>query len=510
MPTAHFYSKAVWTEASKPLKFPALSGDLDVDVAIIGGGITGLSAAWNTLKAGKKTAVLEAWQISGGTTGSSTGNLYAPIDERLFSIKSKHDEETMRTVAASRMTAIDFIERRVKEYSIDCDFRRVHFYLFTTTGTADTVSIPQKEFEAAVSAGLTASDKIPTGFPFPAHHIADIANQAQLNPLVYTQQLAAELSKQGCLIFENTRATRVEDGDPCIAHTSHGMVRAKKIIMATHSPKGIYAVHTAMESYREYALAAKLKGEAPPYGIYWHVTGNSHHSVRPYSGPNGSYLLALGEAHKVGEKENNEENLKKLEKYLYDHFDIENIAYSWAAQNYKPADNLPYIGTSPLEKNIYIATGFAADGLVWGTLAGMIIGILIAGRDHPLAKIYSPKRFTPAASASGFVKENISVASHLLKDYLFYDSTRELKDIGVGEGKTVSVNGEKLAVYRDDQGSLHLVSSVCTHMGCIVHWNNAEKTWDCPCHGSRFDIHGEVLEGPAFKNLAKPKKDSGV
>ena len=183
---------------------------------------------------------------------------------------------------------------------------------------------------------------------------------------------------------------------------------------------------------------------------------------------------------------------------------VDEIEFVRAAQNYKPADNLPYIGTSPMENNIFIATGFSADGLTYGTLSGMIISDGILGYANPWAEIYNPKRFTPVASALKFAKETVSVAGHLLKDYLFYGEADELKEIKPGEGKTIKINNEHLAAYRDDLGRIHMVSGVCTHMGCVVHWNSAEESWDCPCHGSRFSIEGKVLEGPAFLDLAKP------
>lgn len=505
MPEEQITTQAVWSATAVKNSFPALTSDIEVEVAIVGAGITGLSTAYRLAKAGKKVAVLEAFQPGMGTTGSSTGNLYAPIDEYLFSLKTKHDEETMRKVARSRMAAIDFIQERVAEYSIDCEFMRVPWYLFTTPETSSMDKVVEKEREAAEAAGLTVSNKAPEGFPYQVEEIANVANQAQFNPLAYVQQLALAIESVDCQIFVNTQVTGVKHGSPCILHTRQGKIKAHKVVMATHSPKGIYGVHTAMEPYREYALAVRLKGGLPDPGVYWHVQPGPHYSVRPYRTEEGNFLLVLGEPHKVGNKVNNEKNILKVEQYLRSNFDVESIEYIWGAQNYKGADNLPYIGTSPLEKNIYIATGFAADGLVYGTLAGMIISDDILGRKNEWAKIYDPRRFTPLASAGKFAKENITVATNLLKDYLFYGDARALKEIHPGEGKTVKLNGERLAGYRDLGGKLHLVSAICPHMGCIVHWNNAEKSWDCPCHGSRFGIDGKVLEGPAYHDLAKPK-----
>lgn len=507
MAKEHFYTKAIWSETTTKRIYPPLSKEIEVDVAIVGAGITGISTAALLSKAGIKVAVLEALEIGKGTTGSSTGNLYAPIDERLYSISSKHNEKTMKSVAMSRMAAVAQIEQWISEHNIDCDFHRVSWHLFTTEETNGEDGQVKQEFDAAKKAELTVTNTGTSDFPIKnISQITSIANQAQFNPLKYVQELANAISGDHCQLYENTKATKVEDDSPCIVHTAGGKVRAKKVIMATHSPKGIYGVHTAMEPHREYAMAFKLRSNLPARGVYWHVKKTQQYSIRPYINEYGNFLLILGEPHKVGHKEHNEESFKKIEEYARRHFDVESIEYTWAAQNYKPADNLPYIGISPLEKNTFIATGFAADGLVYGTLSGMIISDAILNRENKWAKIYDPKRFTPVASASNFIKENITVGASLIKDYLFYGSADELKEIKPGEGKTLKLDDERVAAYRDDNGQIHVVSAVCTHLGCIVHWNNGEKSWDCPCHGSRFSVDGEVLEGPAYMNLAKPHK----
>jgi glycine/D-amino acid oxidase-like deaminating enzyme/nitrite reductase/ring-hydroxylating ferredoxin subunit len=502
-------TEALWSAVTIQKLYPVVDKNLEVDVAIIGGGITGLSAAYVLSQARKKVAVLEAMHIGRGTTGTSTGNLYAPVGGHLHTIRSKHNLKTMKMVAQSRTAAVNFIEGRVKEFQISCEFERVPWYLFSEPGN-DLMAIVEKEREACEQAGLTVSNDIPANFPFKADAITYLPNQAQFNPLKYAQGLAAAIVGENCQIFEDTKVLKVEDGEPCIIQTENGMVRAKQIVMATHSPKGVYGVHTAMEPYREFAIAFKLKTGLPAGGIYWHLQQLQHYSVRPYKAEQGEYLLVLGEAYKVGHEEHNEEKLKLIEAYARKHFDIDSIAYSWAAQNYRPADGLPFIGTSPLEKNIYIATGFAVDGLTYGTLAGMIISDQIQGKENEYAKIYDPKRFTPVASALNFTKENLDVAVSLVKDHLLFGEVKELDEIKAGEGKTLEIHGEKVAAYRDDKGELHVVSAVCTHMGCIVHFNNAEKSWDCPCHGSRFGVDGIVLEGPAYLDLEKKDTTKGA
>lgn len=506
MADQHFTNKPVWQTKEHKKEFPSLNNDLRVDVAIVGGGITGITAAYELSKAGKKVVVLEAREVGKGTSGTSTGNLYVSIGEHLFSIKEKHSEETLQKVAQSRQMAIDYIQARIKEYSIECEFKRVPFHLFTTQSSKSQSNIIQKEQKAAQQAGFGIKTSSSPQFPYQVDEIMTLENQAQFNPLSYVKRLAVATESENCLIYENTQVLDVEDGEPCIIKTDKATVTADQVIMATHSPKGIYGVHTVMKPVREHVLAVKLKVKIPENGIYWHVIEDQHYSIRPYSVENEHFLLVLGEPYKVGHKNDTENSFKTIEKYVRTHFEVEEIAYSWAAQNYQPADILPFIGNSPLQDNVYIATGFAADGLIYGTLAASILKDCILGIKNPLIEIYSPKRFTPVASASDFIKDNADVAFNLLNDYLFYGKADALKEIKPGEGKTIKLNNERLAVYKNPDGELAIVSGICPHMGCIVHWNNGEKSWDCPCHGSRFATDGSLLEGPSYHGLAKPKK----
>jgi glycine/D-amino acid oxidase-like deaminating enzyme/nitrite reductase/ring-hydroxylating ferredoxin subunit len=497
--TKHFNTQAIWSSTPfTSFEYEPLTTAIEVDVAIIGGGITGISTAWQLSKTGKKVAVLEAGKVGMGTTGSSTGNLYVPTGQ-LHQVLSKHGKKALEAVVNSRAVAFQFIEDRISQYNIDCAFKRVPWYYFTSDKNQNEAV--EKEFYAAKVAGLTPLEYAPAGFPFPVESIAVVHGQAQFNPLQYVQQLAAAIAGPQCRIYENTKVTGINDGNPCVLETSGGQVRAKKTVQATHTPKGIYTVHAEMDVYREYALAAKVKGTLPAGGIYWQLEGGKMFSIRTYSDSTGTYLIVLDDSHKTGHKQHTEESFAAVEKHLRTYFDVDGIQYLWAAQNYKPDDYLPYIGTSPLEENIYIATGFAADGLVTGTAASFIISDLIEGRENKWAKVFDPKRFTPLASAKKFIEKNLDVASHLIKDYVFKKDGEEISSIQIGEGKIVEFQNHKAAAFRDEIGRLHLVSAVCPHMGCSVAWNNAERSWDCPCHGSRFSVSGEVLEGPAIKNL---------
>jgi glycine/D-amino acid oxidase-like deaminating enzyme/nitrite reductase/ring-hydroxylating ferredoxin subunit len=497
---------SLWKDDAEASAYPPLQNDLYADVAIVGGGITGLTAAHLLTSAGKSVAVLEAWRVGGGTTGFSTGNLYATVEERLHKIRSKFGRETAHAVAASRTAAIGHIENLVHRLAIDCDFHRRPWRLISETPQNNRIL--EKEFHACREAGLDAYLETGAPLPFDISRALRIENQAQFNPMRYANGLAAEVQQAGGSVFERTPVLRIEEGPPHHVHTENGTVTADKIIHATHSPKGVRFVHALMGVYREYAIAAKLNSNEYPEGIFW-VMGQPHqHSIRSYTDSRGErYLLVLGEPHKVGHKRDNEGCFGVLESYAGARFDVKSVDYRWSAQNYRSADGLPYIGAADDKAGAYIATGFATDGLTYGTLAAMIISDLILGNENPWAKLYAPRRHNPLKSAGRFLKENVHVFMDYMKDLPYRAEAESVSGIAPGEGKTVVIDGEKFAVYRDEAGVLHQVSAVCTHMKCILNWNKEAKSWDCPCHGSRFTVDGRVIEGPAILGL--PKSEAG-
>ena len=492
-------SKAIWTDKFSETSFPPLRNDITVDVAIIGGGITGITAAYILAKAGKRVAVLEARKIGEGATGSSTGNLYATIGSPgLHNVESKFNLQKVSEVIESRAAAIRFIEDRVKEFDIDCNLRHVPWSLFAEN--EEGRSFVEKEKKTATEAGLTITQNF--AIALPVIEGFTVKKQAQFNPLQYVKSLSKKIQSANCLIFESTKVEDVKEGDACTVTTAGGKVTASQVIMATHSPKGVYAVQMNMGAYREYAVAVKLQGNYPSDGIWWNMMAHEHYSMRTYETSKGKLLMALGEMHKVGQKENNHECYDKLEKFLRDRFDVASVEYKWSAQQFKASDGIPYIGLSSGNAKTYIATGFSADGLTYGTLASIIISDQILGKENKWSKTYDASRITPLASAREFLKENVNVAFEFVKDRFIKDDAKEFSEVLVGEGKIMEVDGKKCGVHRDETGKLHVVSAVCTHMGCIVRWNGVEKTWDCPCHGSRFQATGEVMAGPAETPLA--------
>lgn len=335
-----------------------------------------------------------------------------------------------------------------------------------------------------------------------------IEHQAQFHPLEYVCQLAAKIASENCRIFENSRVTEIDD-DRLVVKTAHGEVHAAKIIMATHTPKGFNVLQTELGPYREYGLSARLHDNQYPDGIFWSLEEPSH-SLRSYELNGEKHLIVIGEEHKTGQQEPGVEYYGKVEDYIRSRFNVESIQYRWSAQNYQPADYLPYIGKSPGSEALYVATGFGTNGLLYGPLAAAIIAEDFLGREHQWAGLYSSRRFNPAKAGGTFIKENINVAKQYVKDYLTHEPSENLQSVRNGEGALVKHNKEKLAAYIDEAGQLTALSPVCTHLGCIVHWNRLDKSWDCPCHGTRFQTDGEVIEGPAFTPLERKPVDNPV
>lgn len=491
-------TRSLWKAKAQRTNFPALANDIHVDVAIVGGGITGITSAYLLAKQGRKVAVLESHELAAGTTGDSTGNLYAMVDKRLHHIQTKWDEDTARAVAESRTAAVNLIENLVQEHHIQCDFRRVPWYLFSETNKKDETI--EQEIKTAKGYGLQVEELHELPIPVQVSSAIKVEGQAQFNPAAFVRGLADKIDSANCQIYENTNVHHIEKGDNLVLSTQKATVTANKVILATHSPKGIYPVQTAIYPYREYAIAAKLNSGDYPEGIYWDTEASFHTSMRSYKNDTGNYMLVLGGHHKVGQEDHYDRFFERLENHARKLFDVSEIEFKWSAQHYKPADGLPYIGESS-DDNIYFATGFSTDGLTYGVLSAMIFNDLLSDKENKWADLYKAKRFTPVKSAKNYIKENINVAKQYIKDLPGKAEAERFSEVKLGEGKVVEVDDEKWAVYKDETGQVHCQSAVCTHMDCIVDWNEAEKSWDCPCHGSRFEATGDVIEGPAFSPL---------
>lgn len=497
------YTQPLWHEFATPHNYPHLPGDTEADVAIIGGGITGITTALLLAQKGFKTIVLESLRVAGGTTGHSTGNLYCTVDKNLAQLHSKYDASVIKRVVQSRSAAINLIESLVGQHNIDCDFKRVPWILYS--GTDDNTSKTEDEYTYAQDAGIQVSWAEALHLPAGSMKGVEVKNQAQINPLRYVSELANAVRSDYLTIYEDTAVMQVDDNkDHVVLHTTRGVVRARCAVHATHTPKGVKVYHTLLGPYREYGIACPIGDKPFPEGIFWgYYEEGKKYSVRLYERNSQRYVLIIGEPHKVGQSDNNVLAIRNLETFAARHLGLTEVSHRWGGQHYRPADYLPYIGRESKTSNIFVATGYSTDGLVYGTLAAMIIAGEIAGNPNQWADLYDAHRFTPLKSAKEFLKENINVAAEFLKAIPGIKDTSEFDNVKPGTGAVVEKDKTKIAVYRDETGKLTLVSAVCTHMKCIVNWNNAEKTWDCPCHGSRFKPDGTILEGPVFHPLQK-------
>ncbi|MBA3661993.1 MAG: FAD-dependent oxidoreductase [Gammaproteobacteria bacterium] len=495
---------SLWKDtASKPPHFSSFSGSVDTDVVIIGGGITGVITAYQLIKQGKQVIMLDAGLVGDGTTAYSTGNLYLPVQPYLQNIVSKFNLETAKAVVDSRTFALNLIEAIIKEVNIDCRFAHRPWYLYAT----EDKEIKQFDREAAVFSQIGLDAKTVQTLPIPVKFKKALVlkDQARFNPYQFVIKLADYLAKAGCQIFENSRVLEyAEEKEHCTVKTKDGTIRAKQVIIATHTPIGINPVQMFTAPYRSYVMAVTLKNNDYPEGHFWDLS-DPHHATctHPWKSDALGLLMVAGSHHKTGQEKNAKSHFGALKAYLENHYDVAETAYQWSAQHYQAADDIPYIGLAHRgAKRTLMATGYFADGLVYGALAAAILSEAISGNENIWREIYNATRVKLVASLPSLLKENANVFAQYLKDYTFgeHESLNEIKN---EEGAIVKIAGEKCAVYRDQHNKLHAVSAVCTHMKGIVHWNNAEKSWDCPCHGSRFDTAGNVLEGPATKNLEK-------
>lgn len=496
--------QALWYVNNRPGSYTPLHGAVSAGTVIVGGGITGLTTALKLAEAGIPVVVLESRQIAGGDTGNSTGNLYSTLSQGLAPVEKKWSADVVAAIVAERARAIDLVESTVERFAIDCQFERRPLYWCLRDAGDRSDDALQREYAVAKTAGLQARlvDAVPR-LPDANSGAICLENQAQFNPLSYVQGLARRVVELGGVIHERSPVTGV-DAKAGVVNTAAGEVSARQIVLATHTPIGINLLQAEMEPSREYGISAVLDSnfqtDSYPEGIVW--IQDAAVSLRSYLYNDRHYLVAVGYKHKTGEGKLGEGFYQALEQYVSERYDVAEFTHRWSAQQFKSADLLPYIGRSGHE-NVWVGTGYAADGLVWGTIAGDLIANQILGQQDSRAQLFDPRRFTPVKSAARWTAENLSVASHFIRGYLTPARVRQLDQIEPGEGRIVNVDGDRLAVFRSATNELLALSPVCPHMKCMVNWNGAEKTWDCPCHGSRFAVDGSVLEGPAMQPLSR-------
>ncbi len=495
---------SIWQATAPTQQYPTLAENMAVDIAIVGGGITGITAAVLLKRAGKKVAVFEADRIGSGVTGRTTAHLTEILDTRYQTLMADHGRQQTRQIAAASRAAIEQIADLVDQYQVDCDFRRVPGFLYTESA-ADRRLIEQ-EVDVARSLGIAAHVSQDVPLPFPIQIAAQFDNQAQFHVLKYLHALAQHIPGEGSHLFEMTRVLNIDDSSPCRLETRQGVVTAQAVVLATHAPihdlsflSGLLPlVQTRIFPYRSYVLGIRLKQPHMQEGLYWD-TAEPYHYIRTHTDEQGQVLIVGGADHKTGHTIDTHTPYQELITYTHERFDLESIDYHWSAQVYESGDGLPLIGRAPLASNIYVSTGYSGNGMTFGTLGGMVLADILLGRTNPWVEFCDPSRITPSG-IDELIVENVDVAKHFVVDRGKQD-VDELVAIPPDEGRIMNINGKQYAVYRDKQGNVHTFSPVCTHVHCIVTWNTAEKTWDCPCHGGRFDAMGFVLNGPPVMDL---------
>jgi glycine/D-amino acid oxidase-like deaminating enzyme/nitrite reductase/ring-hydroxylating ferredoxin subunit len=488
-------SESVWTSTTGDTHYPALETDLEVDVAVVGGGLTGLVAAWHLVEAGRRVAVVEERRIASGETGHTTAHLTALVDTRYSRIERSFGAEAARLVARSNLEAIDWIERTSRVLGIDCDFERVPAYLYSERASdLDTI---RQELDAARDAGLTVSFTHDVPIPFPTAGGMRIEEQAQFHPRRFLLPLAERIVARGSWILESTRVTGVTEGEPCVVDTTGGRVRAHVPIV------NWVALITKLPAYRTYAIGVR-SGRPLPRALFWD-TDDPYHYTRAQPTADGELVIIGGEDHKTGTEIETLRHFEALADWAQARFDVTRVDFRWSGQIIEPVDGLPYIGRNTASTHVFVATGYSGNGMTWGTLAGRLTSDLVLGHDNRYAALYEATRITPVASAKNFVSENVDFPKYLVRDRLTNADVQGDNPalVAKGEGRLLLVDGRKYAVYRDAGGALHSLSPICTHLQCDVAWNTAEQTWDCPCHGSRFSPTGDVLNGPAVTPLPR-------
>ena len=499
-------TQSLWySSASVPAR-PPLTEHLTADVCVVGAGIAGLSVAYALARAGRRVVVLDLHQVASGESGRTTAHLSNALDDRYISLEKAHGSIGARIAAESHSAAIDRIEQVVREEQIDCDFARVDGYLFL--GADDEPSLLHDELAAAHRAGLADVELVPGAPGVESGPALRFPRQARVHALRYLAGLAAAIERHGGLIFGESKVEKIEGGAPAMVTTSNGMtVGADEVVVCTNGAISDWVVtHVKQAPYRTFATAFSVAKGSIPDALYWD-TPDPYHYVRlqPLDDAHDA-LIVGGEDHKTAHEDDATDRFDALEFWMRGLWPAagERIA-QWSGQVLEPIDYLAFIGRNPDgAEHVWLSTGDSGMGMTHGTIAGILLPALIAGKPHQWSALYDPKRVTlHGTELLEFAKETADVAAQFA-DYVTPGEVSDVSDIPRGEGRVIRRGLHKIAAFRDESGVVHERSAVCTHVRCIVDWNSAEKSWDCPCHGSRFDPMGRVLNGPAVADLEKP------
>jgi glycine/D-amino acid oxidase-like deaminating enzyme/nitrite reductase/ring-hydroxylating ferredoxin subunit len=495
---------SLWVKTAPPqTTFPPLAasaGDRVFDLAVVGAGITGLSTALAALEQGASVIVLEAGRICSGVTGYTTAKVTSLHGLTYAGLRKNRNEDVARLYGEANEAGLAKVREWAERHSVSCELEDRDAYTYTTD--PGKLADIEAEAEVARSLGLPASFTTETELPFDVAGAVRFTGQAQFHPRLYCLGLASAISEAGGLVHERSRVVEVEPGTPCEVRTEESLVNAHHVVLATHLPfmdRGGFFAKTHPE--RSYAMAVQLgEGSPMPQGMYLGKDDPTR-SLRTALGDRT--LIVGGEGHKVGQERDTNACYERLESWAREHFAVETVEARWSAQDYVPVDGTPFIGRLLPKSNVLVATGFQKWGMTTGTVAGLMMADLAGGTESPWLEAFDSTRLKEVVTSKATYTENVdAVGDHLVGDRLRTARPAPAESLPPGEGGIVDLDGEKVAAYRSEDGQLTAVSPVCGHVGCLVSWNTAEKTWDCPCHGSRYTTAGKVIQGPSVKDLA--------
>jgi glycine/D-amino acid oxidase-like deaminating enzyme/nitrite reductase/ring-hydroxylating ferredoxin subunit len=497
-----------WIDSTQPPRFPKLERNEAVDVVVVGGGIAGLTAAYLLTLDGRRVALIERETLAQIDTGHTTAHLTMVTDRRLPELVKNFGRNHAQAVWDAGLAAIAQIESIVSDLNVDCEFAWVPGFIHSPIGQPAGDAGASFREEAALARDLGFDADFVDEVPFVGGPGVRFRDQARFHPHKYLAAVAQAIDDRGGMIFEHSAAAEFSDKPLSIKVNGH-TITCKDIVLATHTPlMGITnlasatLLQTKLALYTSYAIAGRVKPGTVPDALFWD-TADPYHYVRLERDEAHEIVIFGGEDHKTGQAADTSACFNRLERTLMSMLDGVKVTHRWSGQVIETPDGLPYIGDTA--EHQFAGTGFSGNGMTFGTLTGMMAADKIAGRTNPWSELFDPGRKKIRGAAWDYVKENKDYPYYLVRDRFAGAEARSIREVPRGSGKVVEMNGAKLAVYRDERGSVIKRSAICTHMGCVVDWNEAERTWDCPCHGSRFKTDGAVISGPAESPLPEPE-----
>jgi glycine/D-amino acid oxidase-like deaminating enzyme/nitrite reductase/ring-hydroxylating ferredoxin subunit len=493
---------SLWQESVEDYKVTSKIDPSQIyDVAIVGGGITGITTALKLQKEGMKCVVMEAETLCFGTTGGTTAHLNTLLDTSYATISKNFGKESAALIARETAKAISLVKKNIDEFQIDCEFQDAEAYLFARNNEQSEQL--GEIMEASVEAGLNmvkVSD-IPVSIPFV--NAVKVGGQGKFHPTRYVHALARAFENAGGVIVQKCRVLGINENELADLTTTRGKYRAGRVIYATHIPPGVNLIHLRAIPYRSYAMAVHLKSENYLDSLCYDLD-DPYHYYRSQEIDGKKFLIAGGYDHKTAHESNTEKCFLELESHIRTFFPVKEISFRWSSQYFEPADGLPYIGRLPGHTDlVYVASGLGGNGITYSHVAASVLKSILLNEKDPAIDLFNPNRIKPVAGFKNFITHNADVIKQFASKLLPHEKLEELADLAPDEGRVIVFEGKKIAIYKDEDGKFHALNPACTHLKCTVSWNLAERSWDCPCHGTRFNSEGEILTGPATQQLEK-------